>query len=259
MRKKVLKFIMLSFIICEENSEMRTVYSGLIKRFLYTNFDHYKIYEYSRFTLAAEEEISHIEGARIYILNIDTSGPSVIDMARKIREDGDYISPIILLTHRDRASLIDELKHILYLDILPIDGSISMGLLKSLREAYKIVTRHAVYTFTAFDELYRIPYDDINYIVKNSYDDTVTIYTKDDSYLNYITINKIEALLASDNRFFKSHRSCILNLYNVTSYDKKSNTIIFKNGTTTNIISRHKKAELTRRLKGFDDDYISGK
>lgn len=249
---------MVSFIIYDSSDEMRTIYSKLIKRFLYTSSDYYKIYEYGKYTQTVQKEMEHIGGAKIYILNVD-SEPTIMNVVRKIRENGDYISPVILLTRKVRSELIDELENILYLDILAIDEKLVTTLSKSLRAAHRIVTRYAVYTFTAYDELYRIPYDDINYIIKNKCDDSVTIYTKDDSYLNYITINKIEGILASDSRFFKSHRSCILNLYNVVSYDKKSNTIIFKNGATTKSISRHKKTELTRRLKCFDNVKACGK
>ena len=65
-----------------------------------------------------EKSIEHIEGTRIYIINIDTPGPSPLDIARQIRDRGDFISPIILITGKKREEIIDKLQNILFLDII---------------------------------------------------------------------------------------------------------------------------------------------
>ena len=249
-------FVMVSFVIYEKKKENRDLYIKIIRKFLYTSPDYYKIYEYDKYNLEVLEEIRHIEGARIYILNVDTPGPSVCDIARKLRSEGDFVSPIILLTESDRKLGLEKLRNVLYLDFISINEKFIFSLMNSLRDAYRMMTRYSVYTFSAFDEIYRIPYDDIYLIKKNLNDDSVTIYTKDDSYLNYITIKAVEESLVKDARFFKIHRSCIINIFNISSYDKKSNTIIFKNGMQTNLVSKYKKAELVKRLKDFDYEEV---
>lgn len=244
---------MVSFIIYDNDSNMRELYIKIIRKFLYNTSDYYRIYEFDKYNLEVQEKIKHIEGTRIYLINIDVPGPNGLDLARKIRDYGDFISPIILLTSKDKRSIYDNLQNILFLDIIKQDDRIIRNLMISLRDAYKIVTRHSVYTFSAFDEVYRIPYNDIYYIKKNINDDSVTIYTKDDSYLDYITVKGIEKLL-KDPRFFKVHRSCIINLYNVASYDRKGNIVIFNNGMQINLVSRHNKAILAERLKEYSNN-----
>ncbi len=244
---------MVSFIIYDDDIHRRESYVKIIKRFLYTLRDKYKIYEYEKLDGNAQDELKRIEGARIYLINSDVENQSGLKLARGLRENEDFISPIIFLTAREKSELMDEIKNILFLDIIKIDDNIVQNLLSSLREAHRIVTRNSVYTFSSFDEVYRIPYNDIYYIAKNLNDDSVTIYTKDDTYLNYITIKKIEGVLKGDPRFFKSHRSCIVNLYNVSSYDKKSNVIIFNNGMKINLVSRQNKSLLSEKLKEFSN------
>lgn len=61
------------------------------------------------------------------------------------------------------------------------------------------------------------------------------------------TINKLADIVRNDPRFFKTHRSCIINLNNVINYDIENNIIKFKHGET-NLISRTQKEELKARL-----------
>ncbi len=239
---------MISLILYDNDKNRREVYIKIVKKFLYKTLDYYKIYEFDRYSLKVEESFKHIGGTKIYIINIDGESPNSLNIARKIRDDGDFNSPIILTTKNAKEKVVDNLQNILFLDIISDDENMIAGIFKSLKDAYNIVKRNDVYTFSAFDEIYRIPYSDINFIMKNINDDSVTIYTKDDTYLDYITVKKLETLLRKDPRFFKSHRSCILNLNNVSSYDKKHNLVIFKDGMTTNLISRHNKMLLSERL-----------
>lgn len=244
---------MASFIIYDHDYMRRETYIKIIKKFLYTNSDHYEIYEFDKYNSDVQEQIRKIEGPRIYLINVDVPGLSGLDLARRIRMKGDFISPIILLTEKDKSKLADNLQNILFLDLIELNDNIIKPLLISLKDAYRIVTRYCVYTFSVFDEVYRIPYNDIYYIKKNLNDDSVTIYTKDDSYLNYITVKGIEQSLEKDPRFFKAHRSCIINLYNVSTYDRKSNIVVFNNGMHTDLVSRHNKSILAEKLKEYSN------
>ena len=85
-------------------------------------------------------------------------------------------------------------------------------------------------------------------IIKNAGNDSVTIYSYDDSYQQYKTIKGVEDYLRKDPRFLKVHRSCILNLYNIVSYDRKNNTVLLKNGMKTCLISRNMRTILAKKL-----------
>ncbi len=240
---------MVNFVIYEKDKELKELYVRIIKKFFYTKRENYKIYECDQYCSKYSKNDTPIGGSKIYLLDLDIADYDMCDFARSLRQDGDFISPIILLTQNNRKNLIDNLHNILYLDFLIIDENIVVSLLRSLKEAYRLVTRYDVYTFSAFDEIYRLLYDDIYLIEKNLNDDSVTIYTKDDSYLHFISIKGAENMLSADPRFFKTHRSCILNIYNVLSYDRKNNIVTFNNGLTTNLVSKSRRAKLAELLR----------
>ena len=119
----------------------------------------------------------------------------------------------------------------------------------ALEKAYIISTKYNTLSFSSFDEVYRLPYDDIYYIEKDIHDDTITVYTKDDSYTHYISIKNMATKLSDDVRFFKTHRSCIINIFKVSSFNCKENLIIFDNDMTINLVAKDKKRKLVDRLK----------
>lgn len=245
---------MLNFIIFEKDENKRKVYNRVIKKFLYDTCEAYRIYEFEVFNTETRKKVQSLDGIKIFLINVDYANYEGLKFARNIRSHDDFISPIILLTSQDEMKIIKKINKILFIDLIKIDNQLVKKLMFNLKEAYKIATRHSVYTFSIFDEVYRLPYNDINYIEKNINDDSLTIFTKDDSYLQYASIKTIEKILKNDMRFYKSHRSCIINLYNVATYDKKNNIIIFKNGAKTNLIAKNKKTELAERLKEFNNE-----
>lgn len=244
---------MLNFIVYESDSSMRESYIKIIKKFLYSVNDKYIVYEYDRCSIESQDECNSVSGVKIYLISLDTFEKDALAFARNIRRKGDINSPIILLSSKIDINLYENLNNVLFLDLILKDNRLAGNLLKSLNDAYKIITRNSVYTFSSFDEVYRIPYDEICYIRKNLKDDTVTIYTLEDSFLYYVTIKKLEEVLMHDPRFLKVHRSCIININNVSLYDKKENVILFHNGLELNLVARSFKSQLLTKLEDFNN------
>lgn len=243
---------MVSFIICEKEDYMRKVYRDIIQKFFIFRNDFYKIFEYDLFSNDILDKVNHVDGMKIYLINIDRRNNRAFDLIRNIRRySEDFVSPIILITEKDKTYYKDELSNIMFLDIIVQNASMCTMLYRAIQEAYRISTSRKTYMFSIFDEVYRLPYDSICYIEKNTKEDSVTIHTKDDSYTDYISVKGISKKLSNDPRFFKSHRSCIINLFNVESYDKKSNKIIFNNGSNIDKVSRTNKSILIKKLEEF--------
>ena len=240
---------MISFIIFDTSSYMRDIYAKVIKKFLYTARDYYKIHEFSEYNCRTWSQIKKIEGKRIYLISTNIQGINGFDLARKIRREGDVSSPIIMFIEKGKRPGIKNVKDTMLLSVIEQNDKLIKELLESIETAYKISTTYSVLTFSLFDEVYRLPYNDIYFIRKNIHDDTVTIHTKDDTYMYYKSIKRMSEQLGDDARFIRCHRSCILNLYKVTSYNTKDNIVTFDDGTTINLISREHKKELAERLK----------
>ena len=121
------------------------------------------------------------------------------------------------------------------------------NLKETLKLAYEIVSGHASLNFQYNGEHLQIPYNDILYIEKNVDDAYSTVVTRSERIRIKQAIGIIEEELTKDPRFFRSHRSCVVNLDNITSVKLKDCTIFFGK-LETPLLSRDKKRELKIRL-----------
>ena len=108
---------MISFIIYDDDTYMRNLYIKIIKKFFYTTKDRYKIYEFDKYSRGTSSELAKIEGKRIYLLCDKVPGKNGLDLARKIRRNGDITSPIILFTENGKYCIPKYTKNTLRLTI----------------------------------------------------------------------------------------------------------------------------------------------
>lgn len=102
-----------------------------------------------------------------------------------------------------------------------------------------------IFTFSYKRNVYRIPYDDINYIEKESNIKRCIIHTNKDNYYISLPINKIEGLLK--DAFIKTHQSCIININNIKEITKSG--VKFYNDDITNLINKDMKNKLLDLLQ----------
>ena len=243
---------MIKFIILDKSPYMRDVYVKTIKKYMYTSLSHSEIVEYNKWSSSIYNDINTRNVDKIYIINSVFDNKDGFAIARKIRNSGDLESQIIMVCSVNYKLNFDIIKGTLILSAIKQDENIVSNLYKSISAAYKILMRHTALTFSSFDEVYRIPYDNIYLVEKNYKDDSVTIYTKDDSINRYVAIKTIMQELSDDPRFLKTNRSCIINLHKVVSYDCISNTIYFDNGMTTKQLSTRERQNFKNRLKMYN-------
>ena len=93
---------------------------------------------------------------------------------------------------------------------------------------------------------YKVEYRQIVYIEKEPDSKRCIIRTKEDKQLIPGTLNEVYEKL--DDRFFKVHKSLIVNLDEIQRYEIRKNKLTFKNGEHTHLISRNHKKELISRV-----------
>ena len=172
---------------------------------------------------------------------------SGLELARKIRNNGDWTSQIIVITTYVEYKNLGFTNRLLMLDFISKFSNINENLKLSLKVALNILNRQSALSFKYNSEIFQILYNDIYYIEKNLNNNDSTIVTKNNTYTIKCSINKLMETLSNDPRFFKSHRSCIINLNNVISFDIDSNIIKFKN-KEINLVSRDKKKKLKDKI-----------
>lgn len=234
----------MNFIIYEDEDYFCKFYTNIIHKFMGPSNDNYKIYYFKEYSKKLMDFIKNLSGQNIYILDIEVQGKSGIDLAREIRNykrsTDDQI--IIATAHQD---LVENAYHrkLLMVDFISKFDDLEERLISCFRESYETFTENKYLSYKKNGEIIRIPYKDILFIEKDKFEDCLYIETVDSRYKYNSNIATIEKILKNDNRFFKTHRSCIVNLYKIT----KINTnipIIYFNKKYTNCLSRDKKKEL---------------
>lgn len=238
---------MINFVLYEDGKEMRERYKKIILKLIGANNNNFKIIEIDKYDQEAEKKLSNIVGNKIYLLDVEVPGKSGLDLARKIRNDGDWDSQIIVITSHEQYSNIGYTSKLLMLDFISKYSDIEKELRETLGVAVGIFTKQKSITFTLNGELYQIPYNQILYIEKSLNNNNCKIVTNDGEYFTRDTIQHLEETLSNDQRFMKTHRSCIVNLSNVSSVDLANNIIFFPN-KQIDLIARNKKRELKERL-----------
>lgn len=239
---------MQNFIICEDDIEMQRSIQHTIKNCVYDSFDEAFLHYYTNYSNALKNKISAGQPA-IYIIDLQLSDGRFrgFEIARNIRQQ-DTKSPIIILTitdnmqgtaFKDRLNLLDY--------IVKSEPDAFERLAESIDIAISQLNhRNDCLTFNSNRTITKISFDDILYIFRNSSKRKVYIKTSDDIYT---TNEALEELLSRlDQRFFQTHRACIVNTEYIKKIDLKKEEILLKNGELLTYLSRNRKQALANYL-----------
>ncbi len=226
---------MINFIICSSSKKGVHLYKEIIQDFMGDKKREYNIYLYS--------DSINISGKKIYFIDNNLA------VAKDIRYSGDYDSSIIISFDNNEFDDFDllRLKKFFALDILFRNNMWIDRLRMYLDIDYKICSKNRSLCFKHGNELFDVLYSDICYIEKNLCNNDSTIVTKNNKYVINMSISKIMDILKKDSRFYKCHRSCIVNINNIVSYDISNNIVKFDNSNIS-LISRDRKKELENKI-----------
>ncbi len=238
---------MINFILYEDNTDNTRDYISIINKFMLNKNMNYKIHSFDKYTNRIISLINKsIDGRNVFILDVEVPGMNGIDLARLIRSYGDWYSQIIIVTAYDKKKYYSLTSRLLMLDFIN-KKNLTTELFLCLDVAWKIFFKDKKLSYKYNGEIINIFYNDIYYIEKNIHNNISTIVTGNNEYIIRSSINNIMKVFNSDSRFFKTHRSCIINLDNVCKYDIKNNIVCFRN-KSTNLVARDKKKTLKSLL-----------
>ncbi|MBQ6495232.1 MAG: LytTR family transcriptional regulator [Bacilli bacterium] len=239
---------MINFVICSSSNSYLHLYKEIIHKLMNDKKTDYRIHAINSFSF------DNIKGRKIFIFDfIDEDNVKFI---KELRLSKDNYSPIICIFDNNVFSDNELLwfKKNYSVDVIFRKDNIYELLSIYLNINYNIVNRNKSLCFKYCNELFHILYNDIYYIEKNLCNNDSTIVTKDCKYIINLSINKIMNILDNDNRFYKCHRSCIVNIDNIVSYDISNNIIKFYNDTIA-LVSRNRKRELENKI--IDRNYVN--
>lgn len=238
---------MVNFIIYEDEKKYREKYISIILKIVGSMKIAYRIIEFDKCEKDTLSKIKDLVGKKIFILDIEVPGKSGLDLAREIRKTGDWKSPMIIVTTHEQLKNSAFTSKILMLDFISKFYNCEESLKETLILTFDIIESNPSLNFQYNGELYQIPYEDILFIEKNVDDMYSTVVTRQERIKIKKMIGNIEEELSKEPRFFRTHRSCIVNVDNVTRVELRA-CIMHFGKISTPLLSRDRKKELKIRL-----------
>lgn len=233
---------MLRFIICEDNKDHLDRLCNIINKVMMPYNFEYKINKFTQYNKEVEEIINNKNDIKVYLLDIELPVISGLEIASEIREN-DLESIIIFITAHNEFKNDIFYSRLLATDYISKDTLWTDRFEDSMNYIVKILEKRQMLVFSYNHNTYRIPYNAINYIEKVQDNQKCTVYTEDgEKYDMKDTIINLQEKLGPN--FFKSHKSCIINLDKVKVIDYCNNMIVFQNNEYIYLLSNRMKKKL---------------
>lgn len=237
---------MIKFVVYDDEVDYRNMIRNSINEVMSKIDIDYKIEEFDKYNNKMLKTIED-DSVKIYIMDIQIpNGLSGIDVARRIRLK-DWNSIIILVTAFVDMGYEALKAQIMLLDFISKFNDCPNQLNRVIKKAISKIDNKKVLIFESSDMTYKVYTDDIVYILKDSVERKCIIKTDYNEIMVNQTITNLFNML--DNRFFLTHRSCIVNTDKVDMIDWKNNIIHFKNDDKIDYLARDKKKELKEYVR----------
>lgn len=241
---------MIEFIICEDENELSVLYKDIIDKIM-MNYDiDYQLNIYDGYNKDWKKKTTN-DSFKVYILDLKTKEGTGLDAARYIREElDDWQSMIIIVTAYPEYKYEALGKRLMLVDFVSKLDNLNKRLEQAIKISLKnFDKRPNTLKYEYKKVLYSIEYQNIIYIEKEQDNKRCIIKTVKRDYYIQGNLNGVEKLL--DYRFLKCSRSYIINLEQIQSYNPKSNILTFKDGTELYAVSRSKKKEIIKYVRGL--------
>lgn len=240
---------MLNFIICEDNNQFIKIMENTIENFMMNYETDYKIHTFLEYNEKFEKIVASEIGFKVYFLDLVTTKGSGLDAARIIREKyDDWVSIIIIVTSHEEYKYEALGTRLGLLDFVnKLNGCEDVIREDLMRVMSNYDKREKSLSYEYNHICHKIEYRHIISIEKEQDSKRCIIHTTYGDKIIPGSLNNILKLL--DNRFMKVHRSLIINIDQIASYNMIKNVIKFKNGIETDSVARDKKKELMIRVR----------
>ncbi len=240
---------MLNFIVCEDNHQFIDIIKTAIDNFMMNYEIDYKIHYFEGYDKNFENIVKDEIGFKVYFLDLVTNEGTGLDAARIIREKyDDWISIIIIVTSHEEYRYEALSTRLAIFDFVNKLNGCDKVLRQDLNRVMSNYDKREKSLSYEYNHIcHKIDFRHIISIEKEQDSKRCIIHTTYGNKTSAGSLNSVLKLL--DKRFMKIHRSVIVNIDQIESYDASKNKLIFKDGTHTHLIARDKKKELMIRVR----------
>lgn len=235
---------MINFIICDDEVAITEIVKKIVSKTIFKTSIDYKIHIFNDYDEKFYNMVNSDLSNKIYILDIEVKDKSGIEVSKDIREK-DWDSVILILTaHYELESLAFK-SRILLFDFISkfdlYDKKIDESILACIN---KVLSKNKL-TIKINRTINNIDFKDILYLEYDSYKRKTIIHTLTKNFEASESLTSIQKRLKGN--FINTHRACIVNMDNVSKIDSKNKIIKFKQGKTTDLISRRYMKEVKQK------------
>lgn len=240
---------MIKFVICEDSDEaLETASKYVVKALM--NYDiEYKILKFNEYDNKFKKIVNDDTDVKIYILDIELPTISGLEIASEIREV-DNESIIIFVTAHSECKNDIFYSRLGAIDFISKYNRYEERLAETITYVIDNMYKKKVLSFTYNHVQTRLRYKEINFIEKATSQNKCIIHEVSGEQ-KYITTSIVKLKNKLKPMFYQTHKSCLVNLDNVSEIDYATSTIYFKNGETTHLISPASRKGLKKYVGEF--------
>lgn len=203
---------MIYIAICEDDP----THSRIVKKIIKNNISN----PFQMYTFSSAEEFRNAVFSKnkkfdLVIMDIELGDDSGIALSRELNNHCSDVQIIFISQYLEYVSDVYETDHIFFIDKKNIDVYLPLALKKALDKIH--LCRNLYLSFTWHNESFEILQKDILYMERVLR--KTEIHTASKIYTTSAKLSVLEEKL--DNYFIITHRSFLVNLRAVTSFDKK--------------------------------------
>lgn len=237
-------------LICEDDKQQRQLLQRYILQYSLSKNRDIEIVLCSGKVELVQQYIKN-EKVDVYILDIDLNSDICgLKIAQIIREKDSLADIIFVTSYAEKLKLTFKYKLAALDFIVKNNANLQEDLNKALDSSYNKLNQlygndfSKYFTIKIGEYIRKINYNDIYYFETSSNAHKVILKERNGLYEFYNNLSEVENNL--DDRFFRCHRSYIVNLDHIISYNKRQRYLMLKNGEQCPLAYSKKNA-----LQGF--------
>ena len=211
------------------------------------NYDmEYKIEKFTEYNKKFKEIINDKYNLKIYILDIELSLTSGLEIASEIRED-DELSHIIFVTAHSECKNDIFYSRLNAIDFISKYNRYQERLEDTINYILQKMYKNKILSFSYNHVYSKILFKEINYIEKAPLQNKCIIHLSSGEE-KYITKSIVKLKEELGPMFYQTHKSCVVNVDNISDIEFSKFIIHFKNGDSTNLLTPSARKELRERV-----------
>lgn len=230
-----------NFIVCDDDENVLSSIDRIISKYMMGNQLTYKTHLFNDYDKNFMQIIKDAVPNKIYILDIETPSKSGIDVARLIR-NFDMKSAIIFLTSHEELGAVVLRNELMCISFINKFEDYEARLEKSIKKSLELLEVKKIVRFNERGSIYSFDIDNILYVTRDGIERKSIIKTTYTEFKINKTLTELMDMLGKS--FVRTHKSCIVNINNVSCVNKNNNTIYFKNGEKIDLLSAKYKKEM---------------